>query len=308
MATPGRTPSRRVRACLPALACLLLAACTGGTATAPRSAPTPTAATSTIPTPAAATPTAAAPRSTLTPVQAWLRATPLEIAHRGGDADWTEGTADAYRRAAARNPGLALEVPVWRTADGVWVVSEDRTTGRVFGADHAIPETTWATLSRLRTRQGHLPMARLVEDVLDVYGADRVLFVDDKSDADAAAFLDLLDSFAGRSRYVVKSWWKSTAVAAEARTRGYLTWGYYDDAGLAQLAGTEPQFDLLGLPWSAPAADWAAARATGKPVIAHVVATAQQADVARDRGATGFMVSGVEEVVPRVAAASRPPG
>ena len=298
MATPGGTPSRRVRSCLPALACLLLTACSGGTATAPRSTPSAAAPTAAAPAPAAAAPTAAVPRSTPTPLQLWLRATPLEIAHRGGDADWPEGTAEAYRQAAARNPGLALEVPVWRTADGVWVVSEDRTTGRVFGADHAIPETTWATLSRLRTRQGHQPMARLVEDVLDVYGADRVLFVDDKSDADAAAFLDLLDSFAGRSRYVVKCYWRSTAVAAEARTRGYLTWGYYDDAGPAGLAGTQARFDLLGLPWSAPAADWAAARATGKPVIAHVVATAQQAGVARGRGAAGFMVSGVEEVVP----------
>jgi glycerophosphoryl diester phosphodiesterase len=231
-------------------------------------------------------------------VQAWLRATPAEVAHRGGDADWPEGTAYAYRQAADRNPGLALEVPVWRTADGVWVVSEDRTTGRVFGTDLAIPATRWSTLSRLRTRRGGLPMARLQQDLLDVYGRSRVLLVDDKADTDAAAFLDLLDASGGPSRDVVKCYWGSSAVAAEARRRGYLTWGYYDAGGLAALPATSARFDLLGLPWSAPAADWAAARATGKPLFGHVVATAQQADVARREGATGLMVSGVEEVVP----------
>jgi glycerophosphoryl diester phosphodiesterase len=274
-----RVPARWV---LPVLVCLLLVAgCSGATVTA---------------------------RSALSPLQAWLQATPVEIAHRGGDADWPEGTAFAYRKAADRNPALALEVPVWRTADGVWVVSEDRTTGRVFDGNYAIPATTWATLSRLRTREGSYPMARLREDVLAVYGDDRVLFVDDKADTDAAEFLGLLDSYAGRSRYVVKSYWQSTAVAAEARRRGYLTWAYYDTAGLPRLADTQGRFDLLGLPWSASAADWAAARATGKPVIAHVVATAQQAATARDRGARGFMVSGVEAVVPHAAAPSRPPG
>jgi hypothetical protein len=151
-------------------------------------------------------------------------------------------------------------------------------------------------------------MARLKEDLLDVYGDDRVLFVDDKADTDAAAFLGLLDSYAGRSRYVVKCYWQSTAVAAAAHEGGYLTWGYYDAAGLPQLVATQDRFDLLGLPWSASAADWTAARATGKPVIGHVVATPQQARTALDQGARGLMVSGVEAVVPQVAPPSRTPG
>lgn len=283
MTVRGGTPSRWWRHwALGALSCLVLVAGCGG-------------------------PVAPA-RPTLAPLQAWLRATPLEIAHRGGDADWPEGTAYAYRQAAARNPALALEVPVWRTADGVWVVSEDRTTGRVFDGSYAIPATTWATLSRLRTREGQHPMARLKEDVLDVYGDDRVLFVDDKADTDAGAFLGLLDSYAGRSRYVVKTYWQSTAVAAAARKRGYLTWAYYDATGLPRLAETQGRFDLLGLPWSASAADWATARATGKPVIAHIVATAAEAATARDRGASGLMVSGVEQVVPQGTAPSWPSG
>ncbi|PZS34092.1 MAG: hypothetical protein DLM58_06395 [Pseudonocardiales bacterium] len=62
----------------------------------------------------------------------------MYVAHRGGDLDWVEGGAHAYRKAAARNPQLALEVPVWITSDSVWVVSGGRQAGRVFGTDYDI--------------------------------------------------------------------------------------------------------------------------------------------------------------------------
>ncbi len=63
-----------------------------------------------------------------TPLERWMAATPMYIAHRGGDGDWPEATGYAYAHTTAWNPNLALEVPVWRTSDGVWVVSEDATT------------------------------------------------------------------------------------------------------------------------------------------------------------------------------------
>ena len=238
--------------------------------------------------------TGAAP---LSPVQAWLR-TSMEIAHRGGDLDWPEGTAEAYREAAAWNPSLALEVPVWRSADGVWVVSEDRTTGRVFDADVDIPSTPWSVLSRLRTRIGGQPMARLVPDVLAVYGRSRILFADDKADTDAAAFLKLLDSYGGRSRFVVKSFWKSANVVSEAHRRGYLTWGYYFADGMAHFQATESRFDLLGIPYGAPDRDFRMLEATGKPVIAHIIDSAAAARAARDKGARGLMISNVTAMVP----------
>ncbi|MEP7019153.1 MAG: hypothetical protein ABI808_00770 [Pseudonocardiales bacterium] len=40
-------------------------------------------------------------------------------------------------------------------------------------------------------------------------------------------------------------------------------------------------------------------RSTGKPVIAHLVTSATQASAALCKGASGLMVSGVLEVVPR---------
>ena len=162
-----------------------------------------------------------------TALQRWMATSPMYIAHRGGDADWTEGTADAYAHAAAWNPSLALEVPVWRTSDGIWVISEDPTTGRVFGTNDDIKRTPWAALAALRTLRGHHRIARLVDDVLAVYPRDRVIFVDDKPGADVSGFLSLLNSYGGPARFVVKTFWKSEALPQQARKVGYITWGYY---------------------------------------------------------------------------------
>jgi glycerophosphoryl diester phosphodiesterase len=225
----------------------------------------------------------------------------MYIAHRGGDADWPEGTAYAYAEAAAWNPHLALEVPVRQTSDGVLVVSEDATTGRVFGASYVISKVPWATLARLHTREGGYPMARLVNDVLDVYGRSRILFVDDKTASNVGAFLDVLDSYAGPTRYVIKSFWSATNATVTARKRGYVTWGYYYATDMSHFAASESKFDLLGLNYTAPEAAFDTMRHTGKPVIAHIIPTASAAQTALNDGARGLMVSDIEQVVPRKA-------
>ena len=231
-----------------------------------------------------------------TPLEAWLAATPVQIAHRGGSADWPECTALAYREAAALSPDLALEVPVWRSADGVWVVSHDPSTAREFGVDLDIRTTPWEALAQLRTLDGAQPMARLVEDVLAVHG-DRVLFVDDKADQHVQDLLDVLDSHGGPDRYVLKSFATSSAVPEEGNRRGYTTWGYYYPDDMQRFAETEGRYDLLGMSWDAPAATWTTMLGTGKPVIAHIVSSAEQARAGLDAGASGLMVSGVRAVV-----------
>ena len=97
------------------------------------------------------------------------------VAHTGPDLDAAH--ADVHRppwrrRQLARghvlrlppaadwNPDLALEASVWRSSDGVWVVSEERTTGRVFDRDLTITSTPWSVLATLRTKVGGHPMAR----------------------------------------------------------------------------------------------------------------------------------------------------
>ena len=232
------------------------------------------------------------------PVQRWMAMPRLYVAHRGGDGNWPEGSAFAYARSASWNRDLALEVPARRTVDGVWVVSEDATTARVFGTSYVIAATAWSTLARLRGRFGGQPMARLVNDVLDVYGRSRILFIDNKANTHIVAFFDLLDSYAGPTRYVVKSYWMTKATPAEAHKRGYLTWGYYYPTDMAQFASTEARFDIVGLQYSAARSDYATMLATGKPVIAFIIASADAGRTALDRGARGLMVSAVEQVVP----------
>lgn len=235
----------------------------------------------------------------LTPVQQWLQAPLALIAHRGGSADWPEGSPLAYRKAAAWSPSLALEFPARRTADGVWVASDDATTGRVYGRDLTIADSTWAQLSALRSRDGGQPMARLEQDVLEVVPRTRVLVVDDKDDLHVDALLGLLGRYGGPGRTVVKSYYANRNTPPEARRLGYLTWGYYYARTMADFAATQGRFDFLALQYNAPAADWATLRATGKRLFAHIVATPAQARQGTANGATGLMVSGVTEVVPQ---------
>lgn len=239
------------------------------------------------------------PPATRTPIQRWLSGGTAYIAHRGGDRNWPEGTAFAYAQAAAWNPNLALEVPVWPTSDGIWVVSEDASTGRVFDKNYTITTTPWSILSALRTRHGSLPMARLSNDVLDTYGHNRILFIDDKPGMDVDSFFAALVPYKGKGRFIIKSYWSASALPRAAHARGYQTWGYYYASNMTHFASTQSRFDFLGLNYGAPASAFATMRATGKPVIAHVVATAKAAQTALADGASALMVSGVEQVVPR---------
>jgi glycerophosphoryl diester phosphodiesterase len=237
--------------------------------------------------------------SAATPLTRWLAGRPLYIAHRGGDADWPEGSALAYRNALAWNGTTALEVPVWRTSDGVWVVSEDRDTGRVFGTEDIIKQTTWAQLSTLRSTKGAQPLSRLEQDVLQVVPRDRILFVDDKSDTDVPALLDLLDRYGGAGRIILKGFWSESSVPSVGHARGYTTWGYYYGNQLSEFPATQNRWDLLGINWSASHQDYRMLEATGKPVIAHIVASRRAATTAFAEGARGLMVSGLKEVVPQ---------
>ncbi|HEX2904970.1 MAG TPA: glycerophosphodiester phosphodiesterase family protein [Jatrophihabitans sp.] len=231
-------------------------------------------------------------------VQQWLGSGIAYIAHRGGDADWPEDTAFAYSEAAAWNPRLALEVSVWPTLDGIWVVSEDGTTGRVFDHDYDISKTRWSTLATLRTRKGGYPMMRLIEDVLDKYGQDRVLFIDDKPSVALNSFFNTLKPYNGQSRFVIKSYWKDAIMPPAAHDHGYKTWGYYYGQDMPSFASTQSRFDLLGLDYAAPASAFATMKATGKPVIAHVIADQKAAQTVIGYDVAGMMVSGVRQVVP----------
>mgnify|MGYP001023753053 CR=1 FL=1 len=147
-------------------------------------------------------------------------------------------------------------------------------------------------------------------DVLDTVPEDIVLAIDHKvtsikemgsaGDMEAEAHLfDLLEARFGaenaRRRVIIKHFIKG-GISERARARGYRTMCmmYPNEIAGADLT----KWDVLGMEWNAPDDVWAQLRATGKPLIAHIITTTEQAARARERGATGLMSSVPSQVHP----------
>jgi hypothetical protein len=96
----------------------------------------------------------------------------------------------------------------------------------------------------------------------------------------------------------MKSYWQSVQTPTAARAAGYLTWGYYYGRNMNDFADTQTLYDLLGLDYGAPIANFRTMIATGKPVLGHVIANQDEAHLALSKGAHGLVVSGVTQVVP----------
>jgi hypothetical protein len=234
------------------------------------------------------------------PIDKWIATTPMFVAHRGGSVSWQQHTMNAYDNAVAWNPNLALEVSVWKSSDGVWVCNHDQNTGTTgtWNASYDIPTTTWATLSTVRSTVGNYPMIRL-SDLLTKYGSTRIFFIEDKPNVDQTGFLNLLDSFAGSARYVVKQYYDNHAMAVAAHARGYKTWGYYYNADVASSGTTHTDWDILGLETSATTANWNIMKAYGQPILAHIIQNTTQYASAQAQSPNGFMVADVINVVPQ---------
>lgn len=229
-------------------------------------------------------------------VDSFIAAEPFYVAHRGGSVDYVEMTMAAYDASIAHG-AKAVEASCYRSSDGVWVLSHDPTTGRMFGTDLTINATSWSTLSALRTTNGNHPMIRLT-DLLDKYGSQVIMFVDNKPTTNMTGFLDLIDSYAGPERYVFKNYYTAGAHAVTARARGYRSWGYYYETDLSQLDTTFADWDYLGMEHSASQGAWTTIKAKGKPVLGHVINSATQAATAFSKGADGIMTGKVVGVIP----------
>lgn len=140
-------------------------------------------------------------------------------------------------------------------------------------------------------------------DVFDQVGDDVVLAIDHKvtsskevgsaGDMESeAALFDLLEARFGaegaKRRVIIKHFIKG-GVSQRARERGYKTMCmmYPNEVADADLSS----FDVLGMEWNADQSVWDVLKATGKPLIAHIITTKQQADTALAKGATGLMAS-----------------
>lgn len=234
-----------------------------------------------------------------TPVQKWMATQPLYAAHRGGSADWPQSTMFAYDNAVAWNKDMALEVSVWQSADGVWYINHDdtlATTGQ-WASSAQITTSTASTLDTVVTTVGSYPLMRLTT-LLTKYGGKRVIIIDDKGSQDVSGLITLLNANGGTPWYISKSYYTSVAYAGGMRTAGYYTLGYFYDVDTANIAANQSKFDVLMEEYNASGASWTAILSYGKPVMAHIVATAAQKATGLANGAQGFMASGVVEVVP----------
>ena len=233
-------------------------------------------------------------------IDRFLASKPFYVAHRLGGTEYPEFTQrglDASLRAGFK----ALELSVRRCSTGEYVLIHDWVTTRtVPGTEYQIWDTPWSVLSGLQQASGGF--LRLT-DVLDQVGDDVVLAIDHKvtsskevgstGDMESeAALFDLLEARFGaenaKRRVIIKHFIKG-GVSQRAHERGYKTMCmmYPNEVAGADLS----LFDVLGMEWSADQSVWDVLKATGKPLIAHIITTKQQADTALARGATGLMAS-----------------
>lgn len=239
-------------------------------------------------------------------VAEFLAATPFYVAHRLGGTEYPEYTRRGLDASLAAG-FKALELSVRRCATGEFVLIHDWVTTRtVPGTDYQIWNTPWSTLAGLQQASGGF--LRLT-DVMDSVPSDVVLAIDHKvtsdkptsstgdmeSEAALFAFLEERLGAQAQKRVIVKHFVQG-GVAARAKAKGYRTMCmmYPNEVAGAPLT----DWDILGMEWNAPDDVWATLRATGKPLIAHIITTTAQATRARERGATGLMSSVPSQVHP----------
>lgn len=239
-------------------------------------------------------------------VAEFLAATPFYVAHRLGGTEYPEFTRRGLDASLAAG-FKALELSVRRCSNGEFVLIHDWVTTRtVPGTDYQIWNTPWSTLAGLQQASGGF--LRLT-DVMDSVPSDVVLAVDHKVTSDKptsstgdmeseAALFALLEERLGaqaQKRVLIKHFIQG-GVAARAKAKGYRTMCmmYPNEVAGADLTA----WDVLGMEWNAPDDVWATLRATGKPLIAHIITTQAQATRARERGATGLMSSVPSQVHP----------
>lgn len=230
-------------------------------------------------------------------VDRFLASKPFYVAHRLGGTEYPEFTRQGLE-ASLRAGFKALELSVRRCSTGEFVLIHDWITTRtVPGTIYQIWNTPWSVLAGLQQASGGF--MRLT-DVVNQVGDDIVLAIDHKvtsskdtgsqGDMDSEkALFDYLDTIPNAKGRVLIKHFINGGVAARGKEKGYKTMCmmYPNEVAGADLSS----FDVLGMEWSAEQDVWDTLKATGKPLIAHIITTQQQADTALARGATGLMAS-----------------
>ncbi len=234
------------------------------------------------------------------------RKVPFYIAHRGGGGDWPELTKRAFRNSVGYGMTI-LEASVWKTTDGVFVLSHDNNLVRTTGQNIDITSATWDQIKNIpvlasttsNTSQPSQPLWRL-DEMLAIYGGKQVIFLDDKGATNTAAIIDIMNANGGPEKFVVKMFRALTnGRVSQYQAAGYKAWGYfYPDDTAENFATAMPFYDFLGQQHDASQAIMDMMRATGKPVIGHIISTAAQRDTILAKGAAGIMTTTPRQTYP----------
>lgn len=238
-----------------------------------------------------------------------LATSPFYVAHRGGSANWPEMSLHSYTQSGFWGVG-ALEVSLARTSDGVWFGLHDDTLDRTSGTTGFTASAhTWAEIQAYQiTASGTTNPAQPTrpymrwEELMDAYYSSHVIFVDPKAATGyVSEILDKMDAMPGTptSKFVAKYYGVSSTWVNAAKARGYTSWGYFYQADAANFATYQGRWDILGMDYTADAATWTSILSYGKPVIGHIIPSSSAASTALGYGASGLMVSGVQEAIPR---------
>ncbi len=231
-----------------------------------------------------------------------LRDVPFYVAHRGSGDNWTEHTTQAYAQSVKAGV-KALEVSVSSTADGILVCHHDTNLRRLTGHDLDIADVPYEALEPLRNDARPwlgpaaqlAPIARL-EDVLDAYAEDHVIFIEDKQGTNTSALLDMMGQYRDSREHFV---WKQEAIDLRheaAVEEGYRAWGYFaDDAG-DEIEQMSPEFDFLGVTHLASDETVLRIVAQGKPVVCWAVHTRAIRDRMLGLGVSGMMCPNIPYV------------
>lgn len=218
----------------------------------------------------------------------------IVVGHRGmsGAGDVVEHTMAAYTRAVECGVD-ALEISCHRTSDGVWFASHDSTLERLGGPSTPVKNMTWAQVqAAFAGRPEALPVT--LKDYLATYGGTHVTIFDSKTEmARSDEYLALLAPY--KDRVVIKAFADAGWLFSKVKQAGWATWGYAYARNRGQTWYADfvqaTNLDFLSMEWDASDDVWTALAATGKPVIAHIPATAAQVAEGARKGAAGCITS-----------------
>ena len=254
-------------------------------------------------------------------VSAMLATSPFYVAHRGGSIDWPEMSLYAYTQSVFWGMG-ALELSLARTSDGVWFglhdQSLDRTslnTGGGSGTTLMPGSMTWAQVQAYQIQYptnianpSSLPQPYMRwEEIIAAYYSTHIIFVDPKyASSFTNELLAKMDALPGStSRFVAKSYGvtgntaNTTGFPHDAALHGYKNWGYFYEADFSNVPTYQGRYDILGMDYTATQTSWTQIMSYGKPVIGHIAPNAAAVTTALGFGASGVMVSGVQEAITR---------